>query len=70
MRAAGNLVSAAVTRGNTGWSGATVSSPQIGIQGLMDFLATLTPDEGLFLLAVAVLTLLACLGITIWALVS
>jgi hypothetical protein len=36
----------------------------------MDFLNTLTPDEGLVLLCAGILTLLACLGFAIWFAVS
>jgi len=36
----------------------------------MAFLDTLTPDEGLVLLALGVVTLLVCLGLVIWLLIS
>jgi hypothetical protein len=36
----------------------------------MDFLHTLTPDEGVLLLLLGFLTLLACLGFAIWVVIS
>ena len=42
---------------------------RICIQIGMDFLPTLTPDEGLLLLLIGTLTLLACLGLAIWVVV-
>jgi hypothetical protein len=36
----------------------------------MEFLNTLTPEEGLLVLALGVLTLLACMGLAIWWVVS
>jgi hypothetical protein len=36
----------------------------------MDFLHMLTPDEGLVLLLLGLLTLLACLGFAVWLVVS
>ena len=40
------------------------------IQVVMDFLHTLTPDEGLVLFLLGLLTLLACLGFAVWLVVS
>ena len=40
------------------------------IQGFMEFPRTLTPDEGVILLFLGLLTLLACLGFAIWLVVS
>ena len=44
--------------------------PGNSIKIVMQFLDTITPDEGLVLLLVGFLTLLACLGVTIWVLVN
>lgn len=42
---------------------------RICIQIVVDFLPSLTPDEGLLLLLIGTLTLLACLGLAIWLVV-
>ena len=51
-------------------SGQHVFRPGIGIQLVMQFPNTLTPDEGVILLLLGLLTLLACLGFAIWVVVS
>ena len=43
--------------------------PLSRIQVGMDFLQTLTPDEGVLLLAIGALTLLAFVGLVVWVLV-
>ncbi len=40
------------------------------IQLVMDFLSTLTPDEGVLLLLLGLVTLLASLGFALWLVIS
>jgi hypothetical protein len=51
-------------------AGQDVFRPFNRIQRGVDFLQTLTPDEGVVLLLVGVLTLLACLGFAIWIVIT
>jgi hypothetical protein len=51
-------------------SGQEVFWPAFGIKMVMQFPSTLTPDEGLILLFLGLLTLLACLGFAVWLVVS
>lgn len=51
-------------------SGQHVFWTAAGIQAYMEFPRTLTPDEGVILLFLGLLTLLSCLGFAIWLVVS
>jgi type II secretory pathway component PulM len=44
--------------------------PRTCIQLVVAFLDTLTPDEGLILLALGIVSILVCLGFAIWLVIA